>query len=414
MPACNLLQDIIVKLAVVCNRHQSEQVFERRIPSVCKRELQAALSTALSLTIRSLTSQNTDESLLHLAPSQATTAAWAYPSFALLCARAAHAHFSDSEPLAAAAARCVYLLLTTQAPDPPINGHSTPTPGSLTHRTATTLAQSPELFTATSASLPCDFPPGQPPDIEYPAATATPTPAAATMQARLQSNLLRSVAAVFKAVSCHSVDVEDHIAAAQPGTPLAAACTHLTATLLASPAVLLHYATISAALTHCKRQLVLSLLVFLAGHPEAPPGDPHAPLFALTATTALLAGPKETLSATTSQTIFTLRPCSLLRDPLIARAFLAASARVLAVARRAGQPQDSARRHLLHLQAWPFTQNVFLLDLLHAGKAGMACWPPPDTAGDGDCWDGLDATLCIYHSWIQVRRRGLQLCCNCM
>lgn len=308
----------------------------------------------------------------------------------------------------------MYLLLTTQAPDPPRNGHSTSTAGSLTHRTAITLAQSPELFTATSASLPCDFLSGQQPDIEYPAATATAKPAAATMQARLQANLLRSVATVFDLLSCRSVDVEDHIAAARSGTPLAAACSHLATTLLASPAILLHYPTISAALEHCKRQLVLSLLVYLAGHPEARQGDPHATLFALTATTVLIAGPKETLSATTSQTIFTLRPCALLQDPLVARAFLAASARVLAVARRAGQPQDAARRHMLHLQAWPFTQNVFLLDLLHASKAGMACWPSPDTAGDGDSWDGLDAALCIYHSWIQVRRRGLQPYCSYM
>lgn len=401
VPACKLLDDIIVKLAVACNRHSNGQIYEREIPSVCKKDLQAALSTALSLTIKSLTSQNRQESLLHLGPPQSTTAEWAWPSFAQLCARVAHVQFTDNEALAAAAARCVYLLLTTSAHSP-INGNSAAHQGALTYSTARTLCQASALFSATAASLKCDFSPGQQPDIEYPSTTAAPAPPAATIRARLHANLLRSIAAVFDALSCDSVEVEDHIAAVQPGTPLAAACSHLTTTLLASPAILVHYSTISAALERSKRQLLLSLLVFLAGNPAAPPGSPHATLFALTATTVLLAGPKEALSATTSQIIFTLQPCALLRDPLVARAFLAASARVLAASRGAGPPATTATRHLLHLQAWPFTQNVFLLDLLHASKAGLACWPAPETAGDEAGWDGLDATLSIYHAWIQV------------
>lgn len=197
--------------------------------------------------------------------------------------------------------------------------------------------------------------------------------------------------------------MDDHIAATRPGTALAAACSHTASSLLASPAVLTHFTAINAALGHAKRPLVLSLLVHLAGAPDAPPPEPHAKVFALTATAVLMAGPKEVVPGTTSQALSTLQPCALMRDPLLARALLGASARVLARTRGAGQPRGSAERHRLQLQSWPFTQNVFLLDLLQAGKADMSCWAPPDTGSDDSSWDGMDAIICAYHAWVQVR-----------
>eukprot|EP00892_Ulva_mutabilis_P011877 jgi/Ulvmu1/9061/UM005_0154.1 len=399
VPASQLLHGIVVRLAVACNEHRDGRVYARRIPSVCKTDVQGALSTALALTIRSLTSASEAESLLRLCPSEASTAAWAWPSFALLCARAADVQFSGNEALAAAAARCVYLLLTSPAAAPPINGHSRPNQNEdLPQSTAIILSRSSGLFNAASASLKCEV--SAAPDIEYPSATAMPS--TATMHERLQANLLRSLAAVFDLLSCDSVDMEDHIAATAPGTPLAAACGHTISFLLTSPAVLTHYAAINAALGSSKRQLLLSLLVYLAGAPEAPAADPHATVFALTATTVLLVGPKAAVPGATAHALSTLQPCALMRDPLVARALLCASARVLAAARSTGQPRSAAQRHLLQLQAWPFTQNVFLLDLLQASKADMSCWAPPETGGDGGSWDGMDAVVCTYHAWIQI------------
>lgn len=411
-------------LQVICTKYDRRSIIQRPIPSVARKKLHAAVSVAFSLSIRSLTATSPDDSLVCHSLDDPPRAMWAWPAYAVLCAHVAimdeHQTIFGDEAQAVAAARCMFLLLDTPLPMSARTPEVMQLRSKLVLRTAAALSKSPSLFTATSSCLP-PHAPGfltraypQEEDCTVSVSGSASTRSGSSSRhgshlARLQSNLVRAAVAVV----CHQQP-------ASPGSPceplphdslysddsLRSAAHHWMSQLLSTPKILANQQLIREAISVAPERFYTPLLSMLHGKGT---GDTMVNLSALCALTMLMAGPS--VHVPNNSDMRMLKPCKVLKDKRMLQIYLAACTRTVGKAATGTHAAAaSADAHaLLRVLSWPFTQNVFLLDLLGGSDIDMSSAQVQTTRRTHSRMnmpdahnDGFGVLITLYHSWIKV------------